>query len=97
VPAWWAFISSLDERLAEMAEVDEAVCVDGLATRVQRPPGWANHKHRSLAPAGPRTQARTGGAARGYLGNPTLKTLASRNPARRSRSTCALACCTVGN
>jgi hypothetical protein len=34
---------------------------------------------------------------RRYFGNPTLKTLASRNPARRSRSTCALACCTVGN
>jgi len=42
-----AFISSLDElgeRLAEMAEVGEAVCVDGLATRVQRPRGWANQK-----------------------------------------------------
>jgi hypothetical protein len=41
------FISSLDElgeRLAEMAEVGEAVCVDGLATRVQRPTGWANQK-----------------------------------------------------
>jgi len=41
------FISSLDElgeRLAEMAEVGEAVCVDGLATRVQRPRGWANQK-----------------------------------------------------
>jgi hypothetical protein len=64
-----AFISSLDElgeRLAEMAEVGEVVCVDGLATRVQRPRGWANQKHRSLAPAGPRTRkqaARTGGAA----------------------------------
>jgi hypothetical protein len=34
---------------------------------------------------------------RRYFGNPTLKTLASRNPARRSRSTWALACCTVGN
>jgi hypothetical protein len=36
------FITSLDElgeRLAEMAEVGEAVCVDGLATRVQRPRG----------------------------------------------------------
>jgi hypothetical protein len=41
------FITSLDElgeRLAEMAEVGEAVCVDGLATRVQRPRGWANQK-----------------------------------------------------
>jgi hypothetical protein len=41
------FIASLDElgqRLAEMAEVGEAVAVDGLATRVQRPRGWANQK-----------------------------------------------------
>jgi hypothetical protein len=41
------FITSLDEhgeRLAEMAEVGEAVCVDGLATRVQRPAGWGNQK-----------------------------------------------------
>jgi hypothetical protein len=27
-----------------MAQVGEAVCVDGLATRVQRPRGWANQK-----------------------------------------------------
>src|SRR5215217_4553367 len=32
------------ERLGEMAEVGEAVCVDGLATRVQRPRGWANQE-----------------------------------------------------
>ena len=41
------FITSLDElgeRLGEMAEAGEAVCVDGLATRVQRPTGWANQK-----------------------------------------------------
>ena len=41
------FITSLDElseRLGEMAEVGEAVCVDGLATRVQRPSGWANQE-----------------------------------------------------
>jgi hypothetical protein len=41
------FITGLDElgeRLGEMAEVGEAVCVDGLATRVQRPRGWANQK-----------------------------------------------------
>jgi len=41
------FITGLDElgeRLAEMAEVGEAVCVDGLATRVQRPSSWANQK-----------------------------------------------------
>jgi hypothetical protein len=41
------FITTLDqlrERLVEMAEVGEAVCLDGLATRVQRPRGWANQK-----------------------------------------------------
>jgi hypothetical protein len=27
-----------------MAQAGEAVCVDGLATRVQRPRGWANQK-----------------------------------------------------
>ena len=37
-------LGDLRERLAEMAEVGEAVCVDGLATRVQRPAGWANQK-----------------------------------------------------
>jgi DDE superfamily endonuclease len=42
-----SFITSLDDLgrwLAEMAEVGEAVCLDGLATRVQRPCGWANQK-----------------------------------------------------
>jgi hypothetical protein len=42
-----SFITSLDqlrELLAEMALAGEAVCVDGLATRVQRPCGWANQK-----------------------------------------------------
>src|SRR6266496_859004 len=41
------FITSLDElgqRLGEMAASGEAVVVDGLATRVQRPSGWANQK-----------------------------------------------------
>ena len=41
------FITTLDdvgERLVEMANAGEAVCVDGLATRVQRPGGWANQK-----------------------------------------------------
>jgi hypothetical protein len=41
------FITSLDdlrERLAEMAATGEAVCVDGLATRVQRPASWGNQK-----------------------------------------------------
>ena len=32
-----ATLQNLRERLAEMTEVGEAVCVDGLATRVQRP------------------------------------------------------------
>jgi DDE superfamily endonuclease len=42
-----AFITSLDDLhcwLAEMAAAGEAVCLDGLATRVQRPHGWANQK-----------------------------------------------------
>jgi hypothetical protein len=41
------FITSLDDLgqwLAEMAAAGEAVVVDGLATRVQRPCGWANQK-----------------------------------------------------
>ena len=41
------FITTLDdvgERLGEMANAGEAVCVDGLAVRVQRPSGWANQK-----------------------------------------------------
>jgi hypothetical protein len=41
------FITSLDDLrrwLAEMAAAGEAVCLDGLATRVQRPRSWANQK-----------------------------------------------------
>jgi hypothetical protein len=41
------FITTLDqlrELLAEMAASGEAVVVDGLATRVQRPRSWANQK-----------------------------------------------------
>ena len=41
------FVTSLEElrqRLVEMAQAGEAVCVDGLAVRVQRPAGWANQK-----------------------------------------------------
>jgi hypothetical protein len=37
-------LANLREWLGEMAEVGEAVCVDGLTTRVQRPCGWANQK-----------------------------------------------------
>jgi DDE superfamily endonuclease len=42
-----SFIASLDDLrqwLAEMVRCGEAVVVDGLATRVQRPGGWANQK-----------------------------------------------------
>jgi hypothetical protein len=41
------FVTTLDdlrELLAEMASSGEAVCVDGLATRGQRPAGWGNQK-----------------------------------------------------
>ena len=41
------FITSLDDLrqwLGEMARSGEAVVVDGLATRVQRPAGWPNQK-----------------------------------------------------
>jgi hypothetical protein len=41
------FITSLADLggyLEEMALSGEAVCVDGLATRVQRPSGWGNQK-----------------------------------------------------
>jgi hypothetical protein len=37
-------LADLGDRLAEMAHSGEAVLVDGLATRVQRPRGWANQK-----------------------------------------------------
>jgi len=37
-------LGDLRQWLAEMAQTGEAVCVDGLATRVQRPAGWANQK-----------------------------------------------------
>src|SRR6266540_139139 len=41
------FVTTLDDLralLAEMAQAGEAVVVDGLATRVQRPAGWGNQK-----------------------------------------------------
>jgi hypothetical protein len=37
-------LADLRQHLAEMAQTGEAVVVDGLATRVQRPRGWANQK-----------------------------------------------------
>jgi hypothetical protein len=42
-----SFVATLDDLrqlLVEMARCGEAVVVDGLATRVQRPRGWANQK-----------------------------------------------------
>jgi hypothetical protein len=42
-----SFITTLAELgcwLAEMTRAGEAVCVDGLGTRVQRPTGWGNQK-----------------------------------------------------
>ena len=37
-------LADLRQRVAEMAATGEAACLDGLATRVQRPAGWANQK-----------------------------------------------------
>jgi len=37
-------LADLGDQLEEMALSGEAVCVDGQATRVQRPRGWANQK-----------------------------------------------------
>jgi hypothetical protein len=37
-------LADLGQWLAEMAACGQAVCMDGLATRVQRPRGWANQK-----------------------------------------------------
>ncbi len=37
-------LADLRQWLGEMARSGEAVCVDGLATRVQRPRSWANQK-----------------------------------------------------
>src|SRR5512132_4667189 len=37
-------LDQLRQWLGEMAQAGEAVCLDGLATRVQRPRGWANQK-----------------------------------------------------
>jgi hypothetical protein len=37
-------LADLGQHLEEMAQASEAVCVDGLATRVQRPRSWANQK-----------------------------------------------------
>jgi len=37
-------LADLRQWLEEMARTGEAVLVDGLGTRVQRPSGWANQK-----------------------------------------------------
>jgi hypothetical protein len=37
-------LAELGQRLEEMAGSGEAVCVDGMATRVQRPRSWGNQK-----------------------------------------------------
>jgi hypothetical protein len=37
-------LADLYDRLVEMAATSEAVCINGLATRVQRPRSWANQK-----------------------------------------------------
>ena len=37
-------LADLRDRLVEMAATSEAVCIDGLVTRVQRPRSWANQK-----------------------------------------------------
>src|SRR6266536_3389069 len=37
-------LAKLREHLAEMAQTGEAVCLDGLGTRVQRPRSWVNQK-----------------------------------------------------
>ncbi len=39
-----ATLADLHQHLVEMARTGEAVCVDGLATRVQRPRSWINQK-----------------------------------------------------
>jgi DDE superfamily endonuclease len=39
-----ATLADLGDRLTEMTHTGEAVLVDGLATRVQRPRSWANQK-----------------------------------------------------
>ncbi len=42
-----SFVTTLDELralLVEMSQASETVCLDGLATRVQRPRSWANQK-----------------------------------------------------
>jgi hypothetical protein len=39
-----ATLADLHQHLMEMAQTGEAVCVDGFATRVQRPRSWVNQK-----------------------------------------------------
>jgi hypothetical protein len=51
-------LADLREWLAEMAQTGEAVCVDGLATRVQRPAGWVNQKVLCMTPSATATPLR---------------------------------------
>jgi hypothetical protein len=71
----------------EMAEVGEATCVDGLATRVQRPREWANQK--VLYDATPRPH-RPGPGGVDRLGRPVVvgRWLARQLP--RARAACAV-------
>jgi hypothetical protein len=56
-----SFLTTLDqlgELLGEMARAGEAVLLDGLGTRVQRPRGWGNQKMLSTTPSGTATPPR---------------------------------------
>ncbi len=82
-----SFITTLDdlrELLVEMAASGEAVCVDGLATRVQRPRGWANQK--VLYDAKRHARTRPGPGHLDRLGRPVVagRWLAGRLPRARA-------------
>jgi hypothetical protein len=83
-------LRDLRERLGEMAEVGEATCVDGLATRVQRPREWANQKVLYDAKRHGDTAQGPGGVDR--LGRPVVvgRRLARQLP--RARAAGALVC-----
>jgi hypothetical protein len=46
-------LADLRQWLVEMARAGEAVCLDGLATRVQRPSGWVNQRSSTTPNATP--------------------------------------------
>jgi len=62
-------LADVQERLAEIAHAGEAVCVDGLATRVQRPRGWANQKGHCCIERSPRPAAPTRRSNTAYCGH----------------------------